>query len=178
MVPVSARSASSLTHRRYALLWRFSFQDLVWDTPQVEKFRSCIPRIGLKNFKSLQRTWILKNWQAMAHSGRKFRIGPNARLSESPEPHEFPLLLEPVTHEQLLEELEELQLQEELLREQLQLVELEKALNDEQQKLVAEAIQQAPKGCPLVVDFKITIFGGGTIKYMVFAFVRLQSYPL
>ena len=101
----------------------------------------------------------IENWQAMAHSGRKFRIGPNARLSESPEPHEFPLLLEPVTHEQLLEELEELQLQEELLREQLQLVELEKALNDEQQKLVAEAIQQAPKGCPLVVDLKLLFLG-------------------
>ena len=79
-------------------------------------------------------------------------MGLNGGLSDCPEPHEFPLLLQPVTHEQLMEELEELHLQEELLSAQLQLVELEKTLNDQQQKLVAEAIQQAPKGCPLVVD--------------------------
>ena len=117
-----------------------------------EKVQILYSKNWSEELASLAKNLDVENWQAIAHSGRKFRFGPNACLGECPEPHEFPLLLEPVTHEQLMEELEELQLQEELLREQLHLVELEKALNDEQQKLVAEAIQNAPKGCPLVTD--------------------------
>ena len=89
----------------------------------------------------MENTSVL-DWQVVAHSGKMFRFGADGGLTDLPEPHEFPLLLQPIPHHQLLIELEQLQLEEELLVEQLKLL--------EQQKLVNAAIASAPPGCYLV----------------------------
>jgi hypothetical protein len=104
----------------------------------------------LDELELLAKNMDVDHWQIIAHSGKTFRLSGNGSLSELPEPHEFPLLLEPLTQEQLRDELEELKLEEELLEEQLRLLELEKSLNDEQQSVLNDAIAKAPGGCPLV----------------------------
>ena len=78
-------------------------------------------RVAMKNLKH-------DEWQAISHNGRKIRFTSRGDLSHVPEPFEFPLLLQPIPHEQLEHEalLERLRLEEALLEEQLRLVALEK----------------------------------------------------
>ena len=104
----------------------------------------------LQEIAFLAKNMDISEWQIHAHSGKKIRFGDNAKLSSIPEPHEFPLLLEPIPKEELAIELERLQLEEGMLQEQLRLL----------KALVDDAIAKAPPGCPLAgsVGYRLQVF--------------------
>ncbi|CAK9067137.1 unnamed protein product, partial [Durusdinium trenchii] len=66
-----------------------------------------------------------EDWQIVSHDGSKFRFNSAGGLSSVPEPNQFPLTVEPIPEQQLLDELEILQMEQELLEETLRLEELE-----------------------------------------------------
>ena len=96
------------------------------------KFQILFSNDWLEEFQSLVKNLKFDEWQVMAHSGKSFRFLGNGKLSEIPEPCDFPLMLQPIPAEQLQAELELALLEVDLLNEQLQLEELEYALHFEE----------------------------------------------
>lgn len=76
-------------------------------------------RVVMKNLKEFQ------EWQVVSHCGRSFRFGASGELSAIPEPFEFPLILQPLSEQELMKDLEMFKLEEALLEEQMLLLELE-----------------------------------------------------
>lgn len=90
--------------------------------------------------QTLMKNLQLEEWHAMSHTGKEYRFASNGELSEIPEPHDFPLLLQPISAEQLQAELDLMLLEADLAVEQLRLEELE---YEQQQEL--DALDEATK---------------------------------
>lgn len=93
------------------------------DTPPTKR-QLCFSPEWPDRLQSILEEAPTKPWDVMTSSGKRLRLSKD--LEEIPAPEDFPLTLEPVADEVLLqEELEQLKLEEELLEEQLQLAEMQ-----------------------------------------------------
>ena len=99
-----------------------------------------------------------EDWQIVSHDGSKFRFNSAGGLSSVPEPNQFPLTVEPIPEQQLLDELEILQMEQELLEETLRLEELEMLEVEETKSHLNSTIPAssdvAPSSCCLVAFCK------------------------
>lgn len=130
--------------------------DILLSRPCMESGEQKIQLLFSKNWpdelKTLLKNLCVEEWRVVAHSGKRFTCLGNGELSDVPDPHEFPLLLEPIPTNELAAELEQLRLEEELLQEQLTLLELEADFNAAATaELEAEIAKLAP-GCYLVAS--------------------------
>lgn len=125
--------------------------DVLLSRPCTESGGQKIQLIFSKNWpdelKTIMTNLNVEEWRVVAHSGKTLTCLGNGELTSVPEPHEFPLLLEPIPTEELAAELEQLRLEEELLQEQINLLELEADFNAAASAELEAEIAKLPAGC-------------------------------